>query len=259
MSTPRPVPRRYTDEEMRRILERATELQAETDTGLTLAELEDVAREAGIDVGALRRAADELEGVPVAPARSRVAGLMGAPLSLRLERAVPTEASPAALDALIPHLQAASDGDGSASRGGRALAWRARSAQNTIELVVLVSVRDGETLSRVEERYESMAALVYGVGLGGIGAGVGLGVGVGVGVAIGSVAMAVAFPVACLGATLLGSRALYAATVNRRTAVLESLVDTLAGELMATGPAELAPAAPSAALPAAEGDDGRTG
>jgi hypothetical protein len=252
MSTLDPTPRRYTDEEMRHLLERATELQAQTpaDAGLTLAELEDVAREAGIDVAALRRAAGELEGLPTSPPRGRTAGLVGGPLSLRLERTLPVEASPEALDALTPLLQASSDAPGTARMGGRALAWRARSAQNTIELNVLVTVRDGETRIRIEERYESVAALIYGVGLGGIGAGVGFGVGVGVGVAIGSVAMAIAFPVACLGATFLGSRALYGATVRRRTAVLESLMDTLAGELVATPSAERALPTPPAALPA---------
>ncbi|MEJ2504527.1 MAG: hypothetical protein P8177_14665 [Gemmatimonadota bacterium] len=96
---------------------------------------------------------------------------------------------------------------------------------------MLVVARDGETRIRIEERYGSMAALIYGVGMGGIGSGVGFGVGVGVGVAIGSVAMAVAFPIVCLGGTYFGSRALYGALVRQRTTVLESLIETLAGAI----------------------------
>ncbi|MEE8175809.1 MAG: hypothetical protein V3T97_04300, partial [Gemmatimonadota bacterium] len=58
--------RHYTEKEVGLILRRATELQrsepsARDPAGLTLAELEEVATEVGIDARYLRRAAAELE------------------------------------------------------------------------------------------------------------------------------------------------------------------------------------------------------
>jgi hypothetical protein len=67
MSDPVP-PRIYGDKEVGRLLERATELQQGNapagSSGLTLAELEQIAAEAGIDPRYLRRAAQELEASP---------------------------------------------------------------------------------------------------------------------------------------------------------------------------------------------------
>ena len=61
--------RRYDDDEVARILKRATEIRSESTAvsrsrpqdGLTLRELEEIAGEAGIDVAHLRQAALELE------------------------------------------------------------------------------------------------------------------------------------------------------------------------------------------------------
>lgn len=66
MNEPSPPARLYDEKEMRRLLERATELQKEEGStpvpggGLSLAELEEIAGEAGIDPRYLRRAAAEL-------------------------------------------------------------------------------------------------------------------------------------------------------------------------------------------------------
>ena len=73
-----PDARRYSDREVARILERATELQraepsATNPEGLTLAELTEIAREAGIEPALLRRASAEAPqtsgtGLPSPPA-----------------------------------------------------------------------------------------------------------------------------------------------------------------------------------------------
>jgi hypothetical protein len=253
MSDPTPVPRRYTDEEVRHLLERAAEVQhaelaSPEASGLTLADLEEVAREAGIDVGALRRAAEELEvtrshGVDAGPGGAlahagrrggRVATLAGAPLSVVLERTLPVEVPRDALEALVPILQAAADGPGQSSVAGHTLNWRARHPTNLRELQVLLASRSGETRIWIEERYGGLAGTIFGSGVGGVGAGVGFGVGLGVGVAIGSTLMIVGFPLALLGGTYLGSRALYSGIVRGRRPELERLLATLTDEITAT-------------------------
>lgn len=60
------TPRRYGEKEIGRILKRATEIQhaeptAPAASGMTLAELEEIAAEAGIDPRYLRKAARELD------------------------------------------------------------------------------------------------------------------------------------------------------------------------------------------------------
>lgn len=251
MSDLTPAPRRYTDDEVRHLLERATEYQlaqpaSSEVAGLTLAELEAVAREAGIDVEALRRAATELEttggagpgdAVVRAGGGDRAAALAGAPLSVVLERTLPVEVSREVLEALVPVVQAAAEAPGSPTVGGHTLTWRARHPSNLRELHVVVASLGGATRIRIEERYGALAGTVFGSGVGGVGAGVGFGVGMGVGVAIGSALMMIAFPLALLGGTYLGSRALFGGIVRGRRAELEGLLATLTDEISAAGEA----------------------
>lgn len=232
--------RQYDEDEVRRLFRRATELgraepPATRGSGLTLPQLEEIAREADIDVEALRRAALELDaGAGVVPGGRASATVAGGPLVLVLERTLPIEPTPEALEAVIPGIQAAANAPGQASLVGRTLTWQSQSQANPREMQVVIAGRSGHTAVRIEERYGGLAGLIFGTGVGGIGAGVGFGVGVGVGAAIGSVAMAVAFPIATLGATYLGSRALFGHVVGKRRARLGRLLESLAAELMAS-------------------------
>lgn len=233
-----PASRRYSDREVRRLLERAAELQyAEGESpdasGMTLTQLEAVAREAGIDVDAVRRAAAELD-TDVGDAAGRLAAkLAGSPLAVVLERVLPGEVSSDAFEAVIPMIRSAAGAQGQASQVGRTLSWQAQNSTSARELGVFITSRSGETRIRIEERYTALAGAVFGGGLGGIGGGVGFGVGVGVGAALGSTLMMIGFPVAVIGVTYLGSRALFGGIVGRRRRVLrrlmEELVEALAG------------------------------
>lgn len=230
MSDPTPPPRRYSDDEVRKLLERATELQ-DTDpslpaaSGLTLPELESIAEEAGIEGAAVRRAAAELEsGVVVRPSGGLADRIAGEPLAATLEQVVPGEASREALESLIPLLQTASDAAGSVSQVGRTLTWQARDQGNLREIQVVITARNGETRIRIMERYGGLAGAVFGSGVGGVGGGVGFGVGLGVGLGIGSALMAVMFPVTVIGLTYLGSRVVYTGVVRRRREVLDRLM-----------------------------------
>jgi hypothetical protein len=238
-----PAPRRYSDREVRRLLERATELQytegeSPEATGMTLPQLEAIAREAGIDVDAVRRAAAELDS-DVGGATGRLAArLAGAPLAVVLQRVLPDEVSSENFEVVIPLIRAAAGTQGQASQVGHTFSWQAQNPTSARELGVFITSRNGETRIRIEERYGALAGAVFGGGLGGIGGGVGIGVGVGVGAALGSVAMMIGFPIAVIGVTYLGSRALFNTVVGRRRRVLGRLMEEIV-EAVASGSADL--------------------
>ncbi|MEE8061790.1 MAG: hypothetical protein V3T16_08155 [Gemmatimonadales bacterium] len=224
-----PAPRHYSDDEIALILKRATEMQRaepniESPTGLTLAELEGIAVEAGIDPGLLRRAASELDHDGPSTLGSQLAG---APLMIRLERVVPGEFPGSRLDELVPVIQVATAGQGTASAIGQTLTWSSRADNNTSSQQVLVSSKNGETLIRIEERYSGLAGALFGGIVGGFGGGVGLGVGGGVGGAIGSVAFALIWPVVIIAGSYAAARAIFQGQVNKRRRAAEALMNEL--------------------------------
>ncbi len=223
------VPRRYSEKEAGKILRRAAELQraepsASDPAGFSLSELEEVAREAGIDPLVVRRAASELEhsaGEGIGPA------LVGAPLALRLEVELAGEYPAEEFDALVPLIQSGSPWQGQAGVVGKALNWSARSDANTSSLQVLVAASDGRTLIRLEERLGGMVGGLFGGIIGGVGGGVGFGVGAGLGAALGSTLFGIGFPLVMLGGSYLLARAIYGAYVKRERDKLQRLMDRL--------------------------------
>lgn len=230
MNGTEPGPRRYSEKEFGLILRRATELQraepaAPDPAGLTLTELEEIAAEAGIDPALLRRAANELHILEPPTLGARMAG---APVAIRIERVVEGEFPRERLEELVPVMQAATAGQGTASAVGRTLTWSSRTESNTSAQQVLVTVRDGQTLIRVEESFGGLAGGLFGGIVGGVGGGVGVGMGGALAGALGSVALAVAFPVAVIAGSYALARSIFKAQVQRRQAQAHSLVDRLA-------------------------------
>jgi hypothetical protein len=230
-----PQPRRYSDEEVRLLLERAADLQHASPpghdaAGLTLPELEEVASEAGLDVTLLRRAAAELDRSRPPAGRSVGAALAGAPVRVILERTLPFEADGDTLAGLTGALHDAADAPGHASLVGRTLTWHAGRTGGARTLDVRVSVQDGLTVVRIEERYAGLAGALFGGLLGGVG-GAGIGVGGTLGGVLGSVPLAIAAPFAIFGAAYATARMLYRRVVRRRHAVLASLMETVVDTL----------------------------
>jgi hypothetical protein len=87
MTDPTPQPsRRFSEKEVAHIIKRASELQqeeapAESSSGMSLAELEQVAREAGLDPALVRRAATDLDTRVSDRPASR---FIGAPTTLQM-------------------------------------------------------------------------------------------------------------------------------------------------------------------------------
>jgi hypothetical protein len=229
MSDSEHEPKRYTDKEVALILRRATALQtaepsALDPSGFSLADLEDIAVEAGIDVRHLRQAAAELETSGPTSFGTRLAG---GPITIRLERTVPGELPEDRLDDLIPLIQVATEGQGQATAVGKTLTWSSRTASQMTSQQVLVSSKDGETLIRIEEGLGQLAGGLYGGVMGGVGGGVGLGVGAGVGASVGSLAWGLGFPIVVIGASYLISRWIFKAVVARRRRALVGLMDQI--------------------------------
>ncbi len=230
MSPPDDSSRRYGDREIGLILKRATELQdtapEPSGSGLSLAELEEIALEAGIDPTHLRRAAAEVEAG--APASGISAAFLGTSPTISLERVIQGEIEEEVFEILVPEIQHVDTGQGVPSLFGRTLTWRSNTPSNTRALQLTVSSRDGETQIRIEEQLHGFAGGLFGGLVGGGGAGIGVGVGVGVGVdVLGSVLFSVAFPLGVIGGCYLIARSIFGATVRRRQRTLHGLMDRL--------------------------------
>jgi len=234
-TNPRPS-RRYSDDEVQRLLSRAADLDSQGGnlparaTGPTLDDIEAIASEAGINPALIRQAAQELDSssgfAPSLPHSS--GGFLGAPTVFELERVVVGEASQATLERLVPELQRASDGVGHPSLLGKTLTWVSQDSSKTRTLQVTVTVGRGETRLIIEERYGALAGSLFGGIMGGGGTGLGLGVGFGVGLgALGSVAFATLFPVGIMAGAWALSRGIFRHTVFGRIKKLTRLMDEL--------------------------------
>ncbi len=116
--------RRYSDEETALILRRAAELQetggrSRHAAGFTLAEIQQIASEAGIDPACITEAA----ALVSAHERDRWAGLLGAPTRFRFERVVSGELPERAWGALVEEIREAMQRPGQVGHVAGALEW----------------------------------------------------------------------------------------------------------------------------------------
>ena len=126
----------------------------------TLADLEGVAGQVGIEPRYVRQAAAEL-----APG-SR--GMTSAPRVLRLQRVVPGQIPPSAFDALLEEIRAATGMAGQASVLGRGFTWMSGVAGHPAPpraITVTATALDGETIVRADESLEQVASGYVGMGV----------------------------------------------------------------------------------------------
>lgn len=232
MTDPTNMPRLYDEKEVGKLLERATELQREdpgralAPGGLSLAELEEIASEAGIDARFLRRAAAEMASG--GQEKEMWEGITGERLTLVQEAVVAGELNEPGFERVVEALQRSAQENGQPSLLGRTLTWQAETAGKTRTIQVTVTSRDGETHIRGVERLHQMASGLFAGTV--IGGGAGLGIGAGVPFAInviGSGFLAFAFPAASAGLLLMACREIYRHIVRRRAAALAAMVDAV--------------------------------
>src|SRR5215213_11680812 len=187
-SSPHPS-RRFNEKEVAQIIKRASELQQEespieSSTGMSLVELEQVAREAGLDPSLVRRAATDLD---TRVSDKRPSAFIGAPTALMLERTIDGEVSADEYEALVLEIQRELGGVGSASTFGRSLQWTMRGVDrrrvSSRIVQVTVTPRNGRTTIRIEEPLGQLAGGLFGGLMGGLGGGTsGIMMGIGMGV-----------------------------------------------------------------------------
>ena len=233
----------YGAREVGRILERALQLQDEDRRQLpattahgdstSLAELEELGREVGVEPALVRRAAAELETRPRPVEKTP---WLGVPERIVYERNLPGEATPAALEALVGVLQEVLGEPGQASMVGRTFTWTSSSGQGPRgqhgrQISIVIASRDGTTSLRVEEGLRPTVGnrfRGYVGGVSGMSAGVAMAIGIG---ALRSPLAAVAIWLLAILGVLGTTRTRYRRTVDRRTEELGQLVARIAHEL----------------------------
>jgi hypothetical protein len=219
--------RRFDDEQVSLILRRAAELQEEqgagdrASSGMTLADLEEVAREAGLDPALVRRAAAEVgDG---GGARTPALGgspFLGAPTMLRAERIVDGELPTAEFEAVLDEIRREFNDVGIVSALGRTRTGR--------QISVTVVARGGTTGIRIEESTGGLAGGLFGGLMGGLGGGgTGIAVGIGIG-AFHSLPIAAVIWGTLLGGSYVLARTIFTSLSRRRAAALTGLADRLA-------------------------------
>ena len=240
MTDPSQLPsRRYNEKEVADIIKRASELQqlestSESTTGMSLTELEQVAREAGLDPALVRRAATDLD---TRVSDQKPSAFIGAPTNLVLERTIDGELPADEFETVVLEIQREL-GLGQASTLGRSLVWtmqgvsRRRVSSRTVQ--VTVTPRNGRTTIRMEEPLGQVAGGLFGGLMGGLGGGTsGIAMGIGMGV-FHSAPIAVGLIGGMVSASYLLARTIFGRTVRSRGERMQRLMSRLAEQVAAT-------------------------
>lgn len=235
MTDPTARDRKFNDEEVALIIKRAAELQqtqqAEEEPGnsMTLVEVEQIAREAGIDPKLIRQAAHGLER----PAEvARPSPWLGAPTRLSFERVIDGEVPVDEFEPIINEVRRTFGDNGVPSVLGKTLAWSSsyqggRRRNNGRMVNVSVVSRSGATTVRVEEEMQNVAAGVFGGLVGGGGGGsTGISIGIGMGV-FHSAPVAAALWVTVAASFYTLARTIYGRITSKRERQLRELAGRL--------------------------------
>jgi hypothetical protein len=240
--------RRFNEKEVALIIKNASELQesnasSDSSTGMSLVELEQIARETGLDPALIRRAAADLDTRVTDRSPSR---FLGAPTTLRLERTIDGEISPDDYEPIVLEIQRAIGGIGAASTLGRTLQWTSagggmRRRVGTRMVQVTITPKNGRTTIRIEEPVNHVARALFAVSMGGIGMGMmplvgaaGGAIGASIGGPPVAIATAIGTGVAFLGAAYTFARTMFKAIVSRRGETLQALMSRLAEHVAVT-------------------------
>ena len=151
--------RHYSDEEVHRILANAVEVDAAVDMGaergLTLAQIQSIAAEAGLSPSAVIAAADALDLAPPVPHAPRMLGL---PVGVARTVAIPGGIDESGWRRLVAFLRDTFEAQGREEHGGGRREWRNGNLRIALEEV------GGTTLLHMRTRKESARTLVRGGG-----------------------------------------------------------------------------------------------
>jgi hypothetical protein len=231
--------RKFSEEEVALIIKRATELQQteqveqEPSRALSLSQVEQIAKEAGIDPLLVRRAA---QGIDRPSTANRPSLWVGAPTRLVFERVVDGEIPVDAFEALVNELRRTFGDNGVPSVLGRTLAWTStatggRRHSRGRQIDVSVTSRGGVTTIRVEEELRNVAGALFGGLVGGGGGGTtGITMGIGMGV-LHSPELAALLWVAVAGGFYTLARAIFGSIAVKRERQLAELIGRLENQV----------------------------
>lgn len=150
--------RRYSDKELALILKLAVELDrgAGGGAGHSLAEIQQIAAEAGIDPDRVAQAAASLE----AQRGSGASALLGAPTTFRYQRFVEGEVPESELGELVRAIRRFTGREGQVSQVLDSLEWSQESFEGAATHVA-ISPRRGRTRVEVTGRYVNNASWLY--------------------------------------------------------------------------------------------------
>jgi hypothetical protein len=226
-------PRRFDDETAGAVLRRAAELQHQSAVpvaggdGLSAAQLEEIAREAGIDAAFVRRAIAEAgsESPETQPSK-----LQGEVKTLEVVEVLEGEVSADSVDRMLEEIQRAFADGGTVTRTDRSATWsasRSLASSRLSSLVVAITGRDGQTEIRITERLDGLSsALFVGLGVGGSAAAIGISGAVGMG-EFGSIPVFAAMALTSVSALFGTARTLYTRSTRKRRRELQRLLGKL--------------------------------
>lgn len=236
---PSPSPRRYSDEEVTRILERATEIRRENrlparrDEGLTLTELEEIAAEAGIDVSHLRQAALEVE---TSSGGEGGEWWRGGETRVVLETVVPGVIPESRLQRAVQAIEDVLEERGHTSYLGRTLTWRTEMVQGKVRATsVSLMPEEGQTRIRVDEDLKMVSQSAHGGFTWGGGFGVGMGVGLPTAMAVGAPLLAVGIFAGAMTLGFMGARAFFRNYAAKRRRMASELMGRLSEVIRVEG------------------------
>lgn len=258
--------RKFNDEEVALIIKRAAELQQteqvaeEPGNSMSLAEVEQIAKEAGIDPRLIRRAAQGLDR----PAdTNRPSPWAGAPTRLVFERVVDGEISIEAFEPLVNEIRRTFGENGVPSVLGRTLAWTSASPggrrhSRGRQIDVSIASRGGVTTIRVEEELRNLAGALFGGLVGGGGGGT-TGITFGVGMALfQSPGLAAMAWVAVAGGFYALARSLFARASEKRETQIKELINRLEEEVATAAAANASQVGASSARTLGAGEGSAT-
>lgn len=222
-------PRQFTPSETEEILRRASKLEQQTSVRraaqtLSLAELQQIAQDAGIDPEAVQRAVAELESERE---RGVLSTLMGAPGERTLLRTLPRPITPDQFEAVVDLIRKRFRDAGRVDIVGRTLTWTSALGDSAAQTQVVLTPRGEGMELRIHARMgrRDRAIFAAGWGVGGM-ASLPL---------VAVLANSAAPPLAILGSFfgcgvlgLTGARSVFRRLARRRTEEQEVLVDELA-------------------------------
>ncbi len=227
--------RRFSEQEVRAILERAAAMQSEGGSAgdsraMTLAEIELAAAEAGLDRALVRRAAAEVRAPRLQDHTPAKSVFLGAPKRLVVETVIPGAITESDHGALVGIIQDAMGAMGNLQSMGDSLSWSPQLPNPSgRQLMVTVRNEDGTIHVRAEENLSLLASSYFGGLLGGLGGG-GLGLIAPLAIFLARAVSPLTAPLLVggwLGGIYLLARRLYRKKVGERHAQLESMVEAL--------------------------------